>query len=61
MIKIENDCVGCQIYCVHCGLSRTEHYYCDECDIEFDPSELYDVDGSMLCAECILGQYRTIE
>lgn len=53
MIRIENDCVGCPA-CVECGRRHTAHYYCDSCDQEFDPDELYDMDGTMMCEDCVL-------
>lgn len=61
MIKYENDCVGCPTYCINCGKKHSPHYFCDWCDEEFEPDELYDVNGDMVCQGCILGQYEKIK
>lgn len=58
MIRIENDCVGCDLPCVDCGLKRTPHYYCDECGEE---GTLYDYDGDQLCRTCLLKKFDVIE
>lgn len=50
MVRIENDCVGCDIPCIDCGRRRTPHYYCDKCDNE---THIYAFDGEELCIECI--------
>lgn len=66
MIKYEDECVGCTgigLPCIgsSCPNREVPHYYCDKCGDEVDPEDLYDVDGVMMCAECILSQYNTIE
>lgn len=60
MLKFENDCVGCPQGCISCGRKHVPYYYCDRCEGNFEPDELYDVDGEMVCAECLLGEYSTI-
>lgn len=63
----ENECVGCpkEIGCfgMSCPNRRVPHYYCDgkDCGKEFEPSELYDYDGYMLCKDCLAEQFKTIE
>lgn len=54
MIKYENDCVDCDIYCINCGAKHTKHYYCDYCKDEAET--LYEYNGKELCAECVLKQ-----
>lgn len=50
MIKIENDCVGCGIYCCDCGLKHSPHYYCDKCG---DEETLFYFGDKELCISCI--------
>lgn len=59
--RYENDCVGCDTYCINCGRKEAPHWYCDECGEEFEPSELYDYYGDMLCKDCLAEQFKTIE
>jgi len=52
---IEDMCVGpCPQGCINCGRKHTVIYTCDSCGDEFDPDDLYDDDGDMLCGPCIL-------
>nr|DAM48024.1 MAG TPA: 54S ribosomal protein [Caudoviricetes sp.] len=52
MIKIQNDCVGCPIYCADCGAKHTPHFYCDECGREVD-KEFENTEFGELCEECL--------
>lgn len=63
MVRIENDCVGpCPQGCLGsaCPKRAVPYYYCDCCGESFDPDELYDYDGEMYCAECVLSQFSKI-
>lgn len=60
MIRYENDCVGCPQGCINCGRKHTPHFYCDKCGEEFEPEALYDYDGEMVCANCLLNKYDTV-
>lgn len=53
MVKYENDCVSCDLRCTghFCPYINMAHYYCDDCGEE---TQLYEYDGSQLCADCIL-------
>lgn len=59
---LENECVSCGLPCLGnaCPNRAVPHYYCDCCNDEFEPNELYDYEGEMLCSECLLGKYETI-
>ena len=64
--KLLDNCVGCTSMGLYCrgsacpNSSPIVEYTCDKCGTELDPEDLYDVDGDMLCAECILNEYKTI-
>lgn len=64
MIKVEDECVGacpermCNSSCPNLNVKR---YYCDCCGEEFEPDELYDYDGEMLCKDCLVDKFTTIE
>lgn len=58
MVRYENDCVGCDIPCINCGLKRNPHYYCDKCGEE---ETLYQTDEGDLCADCILKNLPKVE
>ena len=55
----ENECVGCDLPCIHdaCQYYNVEHYACDECGCEFDPNDLYDYYNQCLCEECLLAHF----
>ena len=57
MVRIENDCVGCEPHCISCGKDETPHYYCDKCDNEED---LYYFDGEELCIDCIKDKLQKV-
>lgn len=59
MMKTENECVGCRIPCIDCGLRRVPHFYCDNCGEEAKP--LYKLDDEELCAECVLDSLGIVE
>lgn len=64
MLKFENECVGCppERGCLGtaCPNRNVARCYCDECKNEFDPIELYDLDGDMVCQDCLLGHFQTV-
>ena len=67
MARVHIDtCVGCTSMGLPCRGRACSNYFgateytCDECNEENDPEDLYDVDGEMLCANCILNRYKTI-
>ena len=57
MIEYENECVSCEPYmgCLgsQCPHRHVPHFYCDECKEEFDPDELYVIDGRWYCEDCL--------
>ena len=62
-----NECVGCATEgypCMGDACSRRNavHYQCDGCKQEFPPEELFDFDleGTELCAECLLKKFDTL-
>lgn len=53
MVVFEDECVGCDTYCINCGRKHTPHYYCDECGEEIDYDEVNDPEGNIhYCSEC---------
>lgn len=66
MKKMVNECCGCAVPaypCIgeNCEKRHVPHYYCDKCNQEFEPCDLYVSDGYDLCQECLLRQYKTLE
>lgn len=59
MVKIENDCVECDLHCLGdaCPLRNSKHYYCDDCG---DEAEIYDYNGEELCVDCLLKRFKKI-
>lgn len=57
MIRLENDCVGCE-YCKTCGRNIVAHHYCDECG---DECELYHYDDKELCSHCLVKCFARVE
>ena len=58
MMRMENDCVGCET-CRNCG--RREDYpvwYCDDCG---EPTALYHFDEEELCLECVGKRLEKVE
>lgn len=60
MLRYEDDCVCCDLPCINCGRKHAPHWYCDECEDELDPDDLYDFDGEMLCENCLLNRFPKI-
>lgn len=59
----ENECVSCDLPCMGsaCPNRRVTHYFCDNCEDEFEPEALYvNEDGEELCTECFLSNYETV-
>lgn len=50
MIIEQNDCVGCDLPCVDCGLKHAQHRVCDGCREETD---LYKEGNGEYCIDCI--------
>lgn len=42
----------------NCPKGKVAHYYCDKCDAEVDPEDLYEVDGVDLCVDCLKDMFR---
>jgi DNA-directed RNA polymerase subunit RPC12/RpoP len=59
--RYENDCVGCDTYCINCGRKETPHWYCDECGEEFELDELYETENGQLCAVCVLKMFEKVK
>ena len=62
----EDECCDCatESYpCIgsSCPNRSVPHYDCDDCKNEFEPDELYDYNGEILCAECLLDRFETIK
>lgn len=55
-IKIENDCVDCGKPClgIACPYFRVKHFYCDECGEDCDPGDMHEVDGKIICSDCLI-------
>lgn len=58
MVKFENECVDCGQPCLgyDCPYRNVPHYFCDECQDEFECDELFFYDGDALCIDCIKGK-----
>ena len=55
MMRIENECVCCDLPCINCGRKHVEVYYCDECDLELG-EERYRYNGCDYCLDCFVKQ-----
>lgn len=64
MTKIEDHCVGCppEMGCIGsaCKHKNVEVHYCDKCDDEINPEEIYIVDGEELCEYCLKDRFRKV-
>lgn len=66
MVRIENDCVGCDLPCISsCPYKEVPHYYCDNCHGETDAfyfrkseyhydEERIDNEDYALCKDCAM-------
>lgn len=55
MVRIENECVGCDYPCIGkraCPLTHVRRFYCDVCHDEADT--LYWYGSQQWCRECII-------
>jgi Fe2+ or Zn2+ uptake regulation protein len=59
MIKYENNCCNCSIFCSDCGKKKQPVLICDKCGDRVD--DLYDVDGEELCEICALKALPKVE
>ena len=59
MIRIENDCVCCDLPCIDCGRKRTPHYYCDKCECEYET--IYHFNDGEYCIDCIQDMLDEVE
>ncbi len=61
-VVFENECVGCppEMGCLEdsCPNRRVAHYFCDKCDAEVSPEDLYEVDDVDLCEDCLKEKFR---
>ena len=62
MIKSENHCVGCpkEMGCMGsaCPNRNVEVAYCDVCGCEVDIDELYEVNGTDFCEDCLKEEFK---
>ena len=65
---VEDECCGCAAPgypCLGsaCPNRNVPHYFCDDCEDEFEPEELYydDVTDEELCSHCFLKRYKTVK
>ena len=63
MLKIENDCVGCDSALYPCEGSscprlKVPHYYCDKCGAE---ERLFEYAGQELCLDCLCEEVPSVE
>ena len=64
MIEYENECVGCESWMGcrgdSCPNRHVAHFICDKCRYEFNPDELFVVDGEWLCEDCLKERYKKV-
>ena len=60
METYENQCVGCEMGCMgdSCPNRRVRVFYCDRCNDEIDPDDVYEVDGEDLCFSCLSAMFK---
>lgn len=61
-IRYEDECCNCAVPGYPCTgeHKHVPHYDCDDCGEEFYPSELYHVDGQILCINCLVKQFEKV-
>jgi hypothetical protein len=66
--RIEDECCGCAVPAYPCMGSACPNrnvvrYYCDCCDDEFEPEELfvYDDTDEELCIDCLMKKFKTVK
>ncbi len=63
MTQIENRCCNCATPAYPCRdngclLKRVRVTYCDRCDEEISPGNIYCVDGEDVCEDCLKEIFR---
>lgn len=65
MRTVEDECVGCpkEMGCLgsSCPNRNVIRYYCDYCEEEYFPEELYKYNGDEICRDCLCEQFETCE
>lgn len=61
MVRVESDCVDCDLPCIYeaCPYYQMFVYECDDCGEEVD--NLYYYDGQELCIDCIEHRLERVE
>lgn len=59
MIRIENECVGCETCLPFCSLEKVPRLYCDKCGQEVD--RLFEVNGEQWCEDCIWDMFPEVD
>lgn len=65
MVKYENECVQCAspgYPCKgnSCSNKKVPHWYCDKCEWEFEPNQLYQYQGQELCVDCLVENFEVV-
>ena len=60
MRRVENECVYCGLPCLGsaCSYRNVVRYYCDKCEEEINPDDMYEVDGQDLCEWCLKDMFK---
>jgi hypothetical protein len=63
MIRVEDDCVGCQLPCIGsaCPYKNALHFYCDVCEEEVEDNMLWKVDGKQVCEYCLKAHFPMVD
>ena len=61
-VRYEDQCVDCGLPCMgeSCPNRNVPVYTCDDCDEEFYPEDLYEVEDEMLCEHCLLNRFPRV-